>query len=85
MSHYFINIDNDYLNNKIVNINNLILSSRNNIIHNQISKTNLLFKNISYSIRIKKKKIKFYKYNYKSYMNLPFYNNYNTTKYIIQP
>lgn len=59
MSHYFINIDNDYLNNKIVNINNLILSSRNNIIHNQISKTNLLFKNISYSIRIKKKKLNF--------------------------
>jgi hypothetical protein len=75
-----------YLNNKTVIINNLILSARNNILQQIDYQSNYLLKDIY--IKKKYKKInKFKRFNYKykkilSYMNYPFFHNYNINLHI---
>ncbi len=72
-SDYTINNNKiEYLNNKNNFINNLIISSRKNI-NFDLYEHNILVNDII-TKNNNKRKHKFYKYSYKSYLSYPFYN-----------
>lgn len=81
-----MNYQKKYLNNKTEIINNIILSTRNNILQTIDYQNNYLIKEIYIKKKIKKKN-KFKRFNYKykkllSYMNYPFFNNHNINLHI---